>query len=291
MCGIAGFVHLDGAPADADVAAAMMRAIRHRGPDDHGQIRLSLRRGEIAGDADAAADTAIGFHRLSILDLSEQGHQPMLNRSGTIAIALNGEVYNAFDYKSELEASGFRFRSRTDTEVLLCLYERYGIEGMLERLNGMFALVIADLRAHAIHIARDHFGIKPVYWTQAGSSVLFASEAKAFLEHPAFKAEIDDPHVDEQLAFRYVAGEASLLKGVRQLRPGHRLTITPDSVTTTRYWSIPDGVEFGLWNVNSLPVAFATALLAIPMAFVTVWVMRGMAKLHASLAVELLGRY
>ena len=114
---------------------------------------------------------------------------------------------------------------------------------MLDRLNGMFAIVIADLRSHEIHIARDHFGIKPLYWTQAGSSVLFASEAKAFLAHPAFTAAIDEDHVDEQLAFRYVAGEASLLKGVRQLRPGHRLTITPDGVTTTRYWSIPDGVE------------------------------------------------
>ena len=243
MCGIAGFVHLDGAPVDGGVATAMMGAIRHRGPDDRGQIRLSLRRGEIAGDADPAADTAIGFHRLSILDRSEQGHQPMLNPAGTIAIALNGEVYNAFDYKAELAAAGYRFRSRTDTEVLLYLYERHGVEGMLQRLNGMFALVIADLRARVIHIARDHFGIKPLYWTQAGSSVLFASEAKAFLEHPAFEAEIDDTHVDEQLAFRYVAGDASLLKGVRQLRPGHRLTITPDGVTTTRYWSIPDGIE------------------------------------------------
>ena len=242
MCGIAGFVNLDGAPADASVVAAMMRAIRHRGPDDRGQIRLSLRRAN-RRRCDATADTAIGFHRLKILDLSEQGHQPMVNPSGTIVLAFNGEVYNAFDYKPELEAAGFRFRSRTDTEVLLYLYEHYGLDGMLERLNGMFAIVIADLRSHEIHIARDHFGIKPLYWTQAGSSVLFASEAKAFLAHPAFTAEIDEDHVDEQLAFRYVAGEASLLKGVHQLRPGHRLTITPDGVTTTRYWSIPDGVE------------------------------------------------
>lgn len=241
MCGIAGFVNLDGAPTDAGVVAAMMRAVQHRGPDDRGQIRLSLRRGEIAGDAAAAADTAIGFHRLKVLDLSEHGHQPMVNPAGTIVLALNGEVYNAFDYKPELEAAGFRFRSRTDTEVLLYLYERYGIEGMLDRLNGMFAIVIADLRSHEIHVARDHFGIKPLYWTQAGASVLFASEAKAFLEHPAFTAAIDEDHVDEQLAFRYVAGEASLLKGVRQLRPGHRLRITPDGVTAMRYWSIPDG--------------------------------------------------
>jgi asparagine synthase (glutamine-hydrolysing) len=243
MCGIAGFVNLDGAPADAAVVAAMMRAIRHRGPDDRGHIRLSLRSGDIAGDADATADTAIGFHRLNILDLSAQGHQPMVNPSGTIVLAFNGEVYNAFDFTAELESAGFRFRSRTDTEVLLYLYERHGLDGMLERLNGMFAIVIADLRSHEIHIARDHFGIKPLYWVQAASSVLFASEAKAFLAHPAFTAAIDSDYVDEHLAFRYVAGEASLLKGVRQLRPGHRLRITPDGVTTARYWSIPDGTE------------------------------------------------
>ncbi len=239
MCGVAGFVNLDGAPADARVVAAMMRAIRHRGPDDRGQVLVSLRRGVIADEA----DTAIGFHRLNILDLSEHGHQPMVNASGTIAIAFNGEIYNAFDYKAQLEAAGYRFRSTTDSEVLLYLYEHYGLDGMLERLNGMFAIVIADLRSHEIHIARDHFGIKPLYWTQAGASVLFASEAKAFLAHPAFIAEIDETHVDEQLAFRYVAGEATLLKGVRQLRPGHRLTITPGGVTAARYWSIPDGIE------------------------------------------------
>jgi asparagine synthase (glutamine-hydrolysing) len=243
MCGIAGFVNIDGAPADAGVLAAMTRAIQHRGPDDSGQLLLSLRSGDIVDNAGATADTGIGFCRLKVLDLSEQGHQPMVNSSGTVVLACNGEVYNAFDFKAELEAAGFRFRSRTDTEVLLYLYERYGLEGMLDRLNGMFALVIADLRSREIHIARDHFGIKPLYWTRTGSSVLFASEAKAFLAHPAFTAAVDEDHVDEHLAFRYVAGEASLLRGVRQLRPGHRLRITPDGVTTTRYWSISDGVE------------------------------------------------
>jgi len=251
MCGIAGFVNLDDAPADAGVVTAMMHAIRHRGPDDRGAIRVSLRRGVIVSDPAATADTAIGFHRLNILDLSDQGHQPMVNPSGTIVIAFNGEVYNAFEYQAELEAAGYRFRSRTDTEVLLYLYEHYGLNGMLERLNGMFALVIADLRSHVIHVARDHFGIKPLYWTQAGTSVLFASEAKAFLEHPSFTAAIDDQHIDEQLAFRYVAGEASLLKGVRQLRPGHRLTITPDGVATRRYWSVPDGIEKSTLNRNA----------------------------------------
>jgi asparagine synthase (glutamine-hydrolysing) len=243
MCGIAGFVNLDGAPADATVLAAMTRAIRHRGPDDHGLVRLSLRQGRIADEIAPDADTGIGFHRLNILDLSTQGHQPMTNPAGTVVIAFNGEVYNAFDYKPELEAAGVRFRSRTDTEVILYLYERYGLDGMLERLNGMFAIVIADLRSREVHIARDHFGIKPLYWSVAGSSVLFASEAKAFLEHPAFIAEVDEAHLDEQLAFRYIAGAPTLLKGVQHLRPGHRLRIAPDGVSTARYWSIPDRTE------------------------------------------------
>ena len=240
MCGIAGFVNLDGAPADARVVAGMMRAIRHRGPDDNGHLLVSLRRGEIPGTPHATADTGIGCQRLKVLDLSEQGHQPMVNDAGTVVLAFNGEIYNAFDYTAELEAAGHRFRSRTDTEVVLCLYERYGLDGLLERLNGMFAIVIADLRSREVHLARDHFGIKPLYVAQVGSTVLFASEAKAFLPHPAFRAEIDEASVDEQLAFRYVAGEATLLKGVRQLRPGSRMRITPDGVTTARYWVIPD---------------------------------------------------
>lgn len=243
MCGIVGLVNVDGAPAEVSVITSMMAAIRHRGPDDRGHIRLSLRRGEIVTGRQPNADTCIGFQRLKILDLSDHGHQPMVNASGTIAIALNGEIYNAFDYKPALEAEGVRFRSRTDTEVLLYLYERHGLDGMLERLNGMFAVVIADLRAREIHVARDHFGIKPLYWTQAGATVLFASEAKAFFAHPAFTPAIDEAHVDEQLAFRYVAGAATLLKGVHELRAGHHLRITPDGVTTRRYWSIPDGLE------------------------------------------------
>ena len=111
---------------------------------------------------------------------------------------------------------------------------------MLERLNGMFAIVIVDLRSREIHIARDHFGIKPFYWAMAGSTVLFASEAKAFLSHPAFRAELDSARVDEYLAFRFVAGDDSLLKGVKQLRPGHCLRITPDGVSVRAYWRLAD---------------------------------------------------
>ena len=232
MCGIAGFVNLDGAPVDAGVLGAMTDTLRHRGPDDGGMRCLSLRGG--------IPDTALGFRRLKILDLSARGHQPMISLDGSIALLFNGAIYDAFDHKAELERDGFRFRTATDTEVILALYERWGLERMLERLTGMFAIVIADTRQGVVHLLRDRVGVKPLYWTQRGRTVLFASEAKALLAHPAFRAEIDPDEVDELLAFRYVAGEATLLKGVRHVAPGHRVTITPDGVRETRYWSIPD---------------------------------------------------
>lgn len=246
MCGIAGFINLDRAPADAQVLARMTDLVRHRGPDDRGVTLFSIASGvahEVSAGSPEVADAGeagVGFQRLKILDLSERGHQPMMNADRTVMIAFNGEIYNAFDFTQELESAGFHFRSRSDTEVILYLYERYGLDGMLERLNGMFAIVIADFRSHVLHVIRDHCGIKPMYWTVAGASLLFASEAKAFLAHPAFRAEIDTAHVDEYLAFRYVSGDASLLKGVRQLRPGHRLRICGGQVTTHRYWQIPD---------------------------------------------------
>ena len=232
MCGIAGFVNLDGAPANGSVLGAMTDTIRHRGPDDRGTLRVSLR--------GAVPDTALGFQRLKILDLSDRGHQPMISLDGSAVLLFNGAIYEAFEWKAELERRGYRFRTGTDTEVILALYEYEGLDRMLERLDGMFAIVIADTRRGVVHLLRDRVGIKPLYWAQCGTTVLFASEAKAFLAHPAFRAEIDPAQVDELLAFRYVAGEASLLKGVRHLEPGHRLTITPDGVAKARYWSIPD---------------------------------------------------
>ena len=235
MCGIAGFVNLDGAPADVDVLEAMTDTIRHRGPDDRGALCLSLRGG--------APDTALGFQRLTILDRSADARQPMVSPDGSIVLLFNGAIYDACEDRAELERNGYRFRTSTDTEVILALYERLGLDRMLERLNGMFAIVIVDTRRGAVHLIRDRVGIKPLYWVQCGATLLFASEAKAFLAHPAFRPEIDPAQVDELLAFRYIAGEATLLKGVRQVPPGHRLTITAGGVTEARYWSIPDHPE------------------------------------------------
>ena len=258
MCGIAGFFNLTGEPADPAALARMTDVQRHRGPDDQGFRLFSLQSGHSlelpAGDLARRPEFegALGFNRLKILDLSECGHQPMVNHDGTVMLAFNGEIYNAFDYRQELEASGFRFRSTTDTEVILYLYEKYGLDGMLERLNGMFAIVLVDLRSREIHIARDHFGIKPFYWAIAGSTVLFASEAKAFLSHPAFRAELDGDQVDEYLSFRFIAGEQSMLKGVRQLRPGHCLRITHAGVTSRAYWRLPDYERRDLTNAQAM---------------------------------------
>ena len=232
MCGIAGFVNLDGAPADARVLGAMTDTIRHRGPDDAGACGVSLR--------GRSPDTAFGCQRLKILDLSPHGRQPMASPDGSIVVLFNGAIYDALDHRAELEGRGYRFRTGTDTEVILALYERVGLERMLERLHGMFAIALADTRRGVVHLLRDRVGIKPLYWTQRGTTVLFASEAKAFLAHPAFRAEIDPAEIDELLAFRYVAGATSLLKGVRHVEPGHRLTITPQGVSEARYWSLPD---------------------------------------------------
>lgn len=232
MCGIAGFIDLDGAPADAAVIGAMTDLVRHRGPDDRDTLRLSLRGG--------IPDTALGCQRLAILDPSPRGRQPMRSQDGATALVFNGAIYDAGDQRAELERGGYCFRGATDTEVVLALYERHGLEGMLARINGMFAIAIADTRRGVVHLVRDRIGIKPLYWTRCGAAVLFASEAKAFLAHPAFRAEIDPDHVDELLALRYVAGEATLLEGVRHVTPGHSLTITPNRITEARYWNIPD---------------------------------------------------
>jgi asparagine synthase (glutamine-hydrolysing) len=235
MCGIAGFIALDGAPADAGILEAMTDMIRHRGPDDRGTLRLSLRGG--------AADTALGVQRLAILDRSTRARQPMLSPDGSVALLFNGEIYDACDARVELEDEGYRFRSSSDTEVVLALYERQGLERMLRRIDGMFAMAIVDTRRGVVHLVRDRIGIKPLYWVQCGRTVLFASEVKAFLAHPAFRAEIDPAHVDELLAFRYIADDATLLRGVRHVRPGHHLTITTGGLSDTRYWSIPDHQE------------------------------------------------
>lgn len=254
MCGIAGYLNFDQEPAEVSTIARMTRMQAHRGPDDSGIRLFSLRSKtslEVLPEAPVPTgqfEGALGFNRLTILDLTRCGHQPMTTPDGNVMIAFNGEIYNAFELRPELESAGYQFRSRTDTEVILYLYDRYGIDGMLSRLNGMFAMVIVDLRLGEVVMARDHFGIKPLYWTIAGRSLLFGSESKSFLGHPSFRAELATEHLDEFLAFRFVAGTESLLRDVSQLAPAHYLRWRDGSISIHRYWSIPDHAEKVAWS-------------------------------------------
>src|SRR5688500_644744 len=247
MCGIVGDYRFDGAGTEPRVLTGMMEVQRHRGPDDQGAWLFSLRSGtgremeNVEADSDRSDfEGSLGFNRLSILDLSANGHQPMTNEDASVIVVFNGEAYNAADYRSELESAGFRFRSTTDTEVVLRLYERYGIIGTLERLNGMFALCIADLRRRELLLARDRLGIKPLYWCDMGRTFLFASEVKSFLQHPSFDPVLDIDRMPEFLTFRYCSGEGSLLRGVRSMDPGTWMRIRSHGREVRRYWTLPD---------------------------------------------------
>lgn len=246
MCGFVGVVQIEEDPLDPVVLRRMTDVQRHRGPDDQGFALFSLGRGEARAFDRSAIDGAprtfsggLGFNRLSILDLSANGHQPMASEDGKVQIVFNGEIYNAFDHRPDLEASGFHFRSRTDTEVILYLYEKHGLDGALARLNGMFAICLVDLRRRSLVLARDRLGIKPLYWTHTGGALLFSSEIKSFLEHPSFRAELDPDRLDEHFAFRYCAGDRTILRGVRQLEPGCVLTLRNGEPVVRRYWTPP----------------------------------------------------
>src|ERR1700744_5866013 len=191
MCGIAGMAGV----VNRECMARMLARIRHRGPNDTG-MRL------FSGDTFAACG-AIGNNRLSILDLSNKGHQPMSNADGTIHVAYNGEIFNFRELRAELEADGYQFISDTDTEILPHLYEKYGT-AIAGRLNGMFAFAIWDERSRELLLFRDRMGVKPLYYAAAGRRLYFASETKALFECDGVLAEIDRSALPEFLSLLYV---------------------------------------------------------------------------------------
>ena len=187
---------------------------------------------------DGAFEGILGFNRLSILDLSKNGHQPMCSPDGKVILALNGEIYNAFDLKPALVADGCQFKSTTDTEVVLYLYLKYGFHGMVERLNGMFAIVVIDLRESKLYITRDRFGIKPMYYYNKNGVLAFSSELKSFYAVEGFKASLDKTMLDEYLVFRNNLHN-TLLKDVHCMEPGHYYTYSPgNNMSSTRYFDI-----------------------------------------------------
>lgn len=214
MCGIAGFVNLDGKPADRDLLLKMAGSIRHRGPDAEGFF----------------TDGNVGFahRRLSVIDLSG-GAQPFFSDDGSKVLIYNGEIFNFQELRSSLESKGRTFRTRSDTEVLLRLYEEYGT-GFLPELNGFFAFALYDSRERRIVLARDSFGVKPLFWMKRDSCFAFASELSALKKLPSFpRTDINSAALLEYLALQYVPGSLTLFRGVSKLLPGSYLALNADT--------------------------------------------------------------
>ena len=246
MCGIAGYINTNLKPIkDTSSIISMLRVQRHRGPDDSGMYAFSLKTGDSSEfsfrNAIIVSDLfegVLGFNRLSILDLTTNGHQPMKSPDGKVLLTLNGEIYNAFNFKRGLEDWGYNFNSTTDTEVVLALYLRYGIEGMLERLNGMFSIVIVDLGRKQLFITRDRFGIKPMYYLMSADTLAFSSELKSFRYLESFSFKLMEDQVDEYLIFRNNL-HGTLFEGIVSLDPGSFLEYNHESgLSKRKYFKI-----------------------------------------------------
>lgn len=238
MCGFVGV--LCAGDASGDQAAAVRRMserLRHRGPDDEG-----LWHG-------AAGEAVLGHRRLAILDLSVEGHQPMESSSGRYVLAFNGEVYNFLQLRSELERSGCSFRGHSDTEVLLRGVESWGLEAVLRRAAGMFALALWDRSTATLQLARDRMGEKPLYYGWAGRSFLFGSELKALRAHPEWRGVIDRDVLALYLRHGYVPAPYSIYQGIAKLAPGTIVTLRAPmpgaEPETTTYWSVREAAELG----------------------------------------------
>lgn len=224
MCGIAGrFNFRSNAPVDPSVVGGMCDLLAHRGPD--------------AGGRWAEGAVCLGHRRLAIIDLSPAGRQPMQAADGGLVITFNGEIYNFLSLKRDLEARGHRFRTRTDTEVILAAYLEWGVE-CLQRLRGMFALAIWDGRRRALFVARDRVGKKPLFYREDADGLAFASEPKAFLADPSFRPEPDLEALAAYLTYQYVPSPRSAFSGVHKLPPAHYLLVEDGRVLVKRYWKL-----------------------------------------------------
>ena len=210
MCGIAGVLDRSGASVPLPVLRRMSDIISHRGPDDEGQF----------------VDGPVGLanRRLSILDPTPAGHMPMFSADGNLVITYNGEVYNFKDLARELEGLGYTMRSGTDTEVILHAFDAWG-PAAIERFNGMFALAIWNREERTLFLARDRYGIKPLYYCEAGPLFIFGSEIKSLLQHDAVHAELSAPHLLEYFTFQNIFTDGTLFRDVKLLRAGHHVTI------------------------------------------------------------------
>lgn len=223
MCGICGKLNFEREkPVSHGLLKRMADTIHHRGPDDEGVY--------------VSGPVGLGFRRLSIIDLSA-GHQPLSNENETVWIVFNGEIYNYAELREDLLTRGHVFRTRTDTEVIVHLYEEFG-PACVEKLRGMFGFAIWDERNQTLMLARDRIGIKPVYYAIGGDSLVFGSEIKAILADPSVIAEVRPEIVDRFLTFYYVPGEDTLFRNIFKLRPGAYMIVRNGSVETRQYWDL-----------------------------------------------------
>ncbi|MCH7989525.1 MAG: asparagine synthase (glutamine-hydrolyzing), partial [Planctomycetes bacterium] len=220
------------------IATRMSDSLLHRGPDDSGVF------------ADPEFGVALGHRRLSILDLSEEGRQPMISADGRHVLVYNGEIYNYRELQTDLNQKGVRFRSRSDTEVLLEAIAAWGMRETLDRLNGMFAFAVWDRVERKLTLVRDRLGIKPLYYGWFGSCFLFGSELKSLREHPSFRGEIDRNALALFLENGYIVSPHSIFQRVSKLSPGHFLTVSPvssdSSVSSSQpqcWWSLQDVIQ------------------------------------------------
>ncbi len=221
MCGIAGFAGFD----DPDLLRRMTGLISYRGPDDDGFFE--------------APGVGLGHRRLSIIDLST-GHQPIYSHDDRMAIVYNGEVYNFLELREELERKGIRFRTHTDTEVILNLYREEG-PASVAKLNGIFAFAIWDLVDRRLFLARDQLGVKPLVYLERDGVLLFASEAKSLLLWPEYTPQVSPEALRQNLVYSFIPGEETLFAGIRKLPAGHTLTWEAGRSTIRRYWSVDPG--------------------------------------------------
>jgi asparagine synthase (glutamine-hydrolysing) len=226
MCGIGGLVNC----GDRETLARMTSVQAHRGPDDSGLWEQRFPDGSYVG---------LGNRRLAIIDLSASGHMPMCNEDRTVWITYNGEVYNFAELRCQLQSKGHRFASSTDTEVVVHLYEEAGPE-CVKRLNGMFAFAICDLRSPTptLFVARDHFGVKPVYYSHQGRRFAFASEIKALLQVPGIEAELDLESLHQYLTFLWVPDPNTVFRGIHKLPAGYYAIFRGDQLKIKKYWDL-----------------------------------------------------
>src|SRR6476469_5607139 len=226
MCGITGWANLDSRTPPPDGARALLHAMcermLHRGPASEGLF--------------VSTCAALGMRRLAIIDLIT-GEQPAFNEDKSVAVVLNGEIYNYRELRSKLEKRGHVFRSASDTEVLPHLYEEHG-DAMVRELNGMFAFALWDGKRRRILIARDRFGEKPLYWGVFDKTLLFASEPKVLLAHPSVKPALNLQALRQYLSFDYIPAPLSIYEGINKLPAANRLTLEQGKVSVEPYWRL-----------------------------------------------------